>query len=188
MKSKLFQNKLIVKKSQIHGYGVFAEQDIEQGDIIEECYPLVTRGKDSTLQDYYFRGGENKFVILTGFGVIYNHSERPNATYLFDSLQNVFVFKALRKIRKGEEIVVSYGKEWFSSRFYTKKEISLWRNLLQFFISPTLWKATVVCGGVYLFLHWQDIPLNQIACASIAKSSLVETAQTKLTTTPPNSN
>ena len=37
--SKLIYNpKLEVKKSSIHGYGVFASDDIKQGEILEECH------------------------------------------------------------------------------------------------------------------------------------------------------
>ena len=34
----LIQGRTEVKKSSIHGYGVFAIKDIKEGDIIEECH------------------------------------------------------------------------------------------------------------------------------------------------------
>ena len=34
----LIQGRTEVKKSSIHGYGVFATEDIKKGDIVEECH------------------------------------------------------------------------------------------------------------------------------------------------------
>lgn len=115
MKSKLFQNKLIVKKSNIHGYGVFAGKAIKKGELIEDCYTIVTKVEDDILGDYFFyvRG---KNAVLTGYGWLYNHSDDPNAYYVYYPKKRLMVFKAERAIKKGEEIYVSYGDDWFSSR------------------------------------------------------------------------
>ncbi len=115
MKKQLFQNKLIVKKSSLHGYGVFADKKIRKGEIIEECYIIVSSGGDRKLEDYYFdvRG---KNGIFTGFGIIYNHSDDPNADYFISAKRKLVTFKATRTIQKGEEIYISYGDKWFSSR------------------------------------------------------------------------
>lgn len=115
MKKALYQNKIMVKKSRTHGYGVFATQTIKKGDIIEECYVLLTRGKDVALEDYYF-DANGKYALLTGFGVIYNHSENENADYKINAKRKLAVIKAIRTIKKGEEIFVSYGEKWFKSR------------------------------------------------------------------------
>ncbi len=121
MKKQLFLNKVIVKKSRTHGYGVFAEKTIKKGEIIEECYILVSRGGDKTLEDYYF-DVNGKYGIFTGFGVIYNHSDDPNADYNIYAKRKLAVIKAARTIRKGEEIFVSYGEEWFTSRNMIEKK------------------------------------------------------------------
>ncbi|MDR3491983.1 MAG: SET domain-containing protein-lysine N-methyltransferase [Gammaproteobacteria bacterium] len=115
MKSKLFQNKVVVKKSTLHGYGVFAEKKFKKGELIEECYAILTKGGDKVLEDYYF-DAKGKYVLLTGFGSIYNHSDDPNADYDINKKKHLAVIKADRTIQKGEEIFVSYGDEWFSSR------------------------------------------------------------------------
>ena len=115
MKKQLFQNKLIVKKSNLHGYGVFADKMIRKGDIIEECYMIISRGGDRILEDFYF-DIHGKYAIFTGFGIIYNHSEDPNADYTYNAKRRLATIKASRTIRKGEEIYISYGDEWFSSR------------------------------------------------------------------------
>lgn len=115
MKKQLFQNKLIVKKSSLHGYGVFAGKTFRKGEIIEECYIIMTRGGDKTLQDYYF-AVNGRYGLFTGFGIIYNHSEDPNADYIIKAKRKLVTFKAVRTIHKGEEIFISYGDKWFSSR------------------------------------------------------------------------
>jgi SET domain-containing protein len=115
MKSKLIQNKIRVKKSLIHGYGVFAEKAIKKGQIVEECHAVITRVEDDILGDYFFNiRGRN--AVLTGFGWIYNHSEDPNVDYEFNFKHRIMVFKAERNIKKGEELYVSYGDDWFESR------------------------------------------------------------------------
>lgn len=116
MKSPLFQNKILVKKSSMHGYGVFALKKMKKGELIEECYILLSkRGGDKGLEDFYF-DAKGKYAIFTGFGSIYNHAEEPNATYTINITKRLATIKAGKPIRKGEEIFVSYGDEWFKSR------------------------------------------------------------------------
>jgi uncharacterized protein len=124
MKAKLFQNKLLVKKSSLHGYGVFAQKTIKKGEKIEECYIIISRGGDKTLEDFYF-DAKGKCAVFTGFGSIYNHAEEPNADYTINIKNRVATIKASKTIRKGEEIFVSYGDEWFSDRGLKPKSISV---------------------------------------------------------------
>lgn len=122
MKTKLFQNKLIVKKSKIHGYGVFAGKDIRKGEKIEECYFILSKFEDEkdALMDFIFDVNGRTGVVL-GYGSLYNHSEDPNADYTFNRKRKIATFVAIKSIKKGEEIFVSYGDEWFSSRDMKKK-------------------------------------------------------------------
>ena len=120
MKAKLFQNKIVVKKSSMHGYGVFAEKTLKKGEIIEECYIILSKGGDKALEDFYF-DVKSKYGIFTGFGIIYNHSDEPNADYHINVKRRLTTFKASRTIRKGEEILISYGDKWFSSRGWEAK-------------------------------------------------------------------
>ena len=115
MKAKLFQGKLIVKKSSLHGYGVFAEKNFRKGERIEECYIIISKGGDKTLEDFYF-DVKGKYALFTGFGSIYNHADEPNADYIISAKKCLATLTAAKAIAKGEEIFVSYGEEWFSSR------------------------------------------------------------------------
>lgn len=116
MKKELYQAKIVVKKSPLlKSYGVFAAQSFKKGDIIEECYVLISRGGDKKLEDYYF-DVNGKSGIFLGYGMIYNHSEDPNATYRLAPKRHLATFVATRAIKKGEEIFVTYGDGWFADR------------------------------------------------------------------------
>jgi SET domain-containing protein len=121
MKTKLAQNKIYVKKSRTHGYGVFAEKTIQKGELIEQCYILLSRGGDRGLEDFYFNA-KGKNAIFTGYGSIYNHTDDPNAHYTININKRIATIKAARIIRKGEEIFVDYGNQWFSSRGWKPKK------------------------------------------------------------------
>ncbi len=122
MTAILFQNKLLVKKSHIHGYGVFANKKLRKGEKIEECYIIISRGGDRVLEDYYF-DAKGKYAIFTGYGSIYNHSEDANADYRINTKKQIATIIAARTIQKGEEIFVSYGDEWFSSRKWKVRDL-----------------------------------------------------------------
>lgn len=119
--------KTVVKKSGVHGRGVFAEENINEGDIIEECEIIFLNKKDTEmidktkLYDYYFgwRGGS---ALALGKGSLYNHSYGPNAFYKKDFNKMKIIFIALKSIREGEEIFVNYNgnpsnykKVWFEN-------------------------------------------------------------------------
>lgn len=121
MTKPLFQNKIAVKKSTTHGYGVFAQKTIKKGEKIEECYMIISRGGDRILEDFYF-DAKGKYAFFTGFGSIYNHLDEPNADYTLNIKRRIATIKAEKTIRKGEEIFVSYGDKWFSSRGLESKK------------------------------------------------------------------
>lgn len=110
---ELVRSNIRVKSSSIQGYGVFAAEEIKKGQIIEECYTLFSHSKDFI--DYVFECNGMTALVL-GYGAIYNHSNSPNASYHFDTKRMTTTFYALHEIRAGEEITISYGKDWFSTR------------------------------------------------------------------------
>lgn len=125
MKTSLFQNKISIKKSPVHGFGVFADVGIAAGDLIEECYAILTSQKDRALRDFYFAAGERD-CIPAGFAMIYNHSNEPNASYVFDPQYSLVIFRAIKPIKKGDEIFTYYGTEWFSCRALRVKKTPWW--------------------------------------------------------------
>jgi len=109
--------KIYVDKSPIHGWGVFASQDIETGEIIEEVPVLelpINKGEvTSLLIDYRFnwpQGVEwHKQVVGLGFASLYNHSNDANAYWVSDLEKNTFKFISNKKISSGDEIFIWYG-------------------------------------------------------------------------------
>lgn len=118
MNEKLFRHKHIeMRKSPIHGYGVFATEDIHPGEVLEEVMFLPV--PNNVLNNYIFRyprantpNAENipvEAAIPLGFGCIYNHSNTPNASWYTDIKRKLFVFYVLARITKDQEIRTYYG-------------------------------------------------------------------------------
>jgi SET domain-containing protein len=151
MKTQLVQNKLMVKKSLIHGYGVFCEENIYPGDVIEECHVLIDPILEDALGNYTFRCGDSPAIIPLGFGCIYNHSDDNNAYFYLDKEQHLMIYKATKFISKGEEIFISYGPNWFGSRNAKAKRIPLWRKSFRYFAGWPL-RAGIVVSGIYFLI------------------------------------
>lgn len=125
----IHNTKIYVDKSPIHGWGVFAKEDIEEGEVFEECPILtlpITKGESTPLLiDYRFnwpQGTEwEEQVLALGYGSLYNHSENANAFWVSDLDNRTFKFISNREIKKGEEIFVWYGdvNYWNDGRVHT---------------------------------------------------------------------
>lgn len=130
MKNKLiFNSKIEVRKSNIHGWGVFAKDDIKSGEILEENYFLIiplhkTEGSSIFIDHRYNYPRKNSEyqVIPFGFSCIYNHSNEPNAVWETDEENEIFVFTAIKDIKKDDEIFTYYGGDsyWSDGRNQTK--------------------------------------------------------------------
>ncbi|MEK7186159.1 MAG: SET domain-containing protein-lysine N-methyltransferase [Patescibacteria group bacterium] len=118
MKKILTSDKVYISKSKIlnAGRGVFARLDIRKGEIIENC-PIVevpehdmSNLKESVLVTYFFYFGKNmeRLAIVLGFGSIYNHSYKPNATYKIKQREKIIDFVASDNIKKDDEITFNY--------------------------------------------------------------------------------
>lgn len=125
----IFNNKIEVRKSSIHGWGVFAKEDIKSGEILEESpfliIPMSPGESSSIFIDYRFnfpRNGWKYQVIPFGFSCLYNHSSEPNAGWETDVDNKLFIFFTRKDIKKDEEIYVYYGDSnyWQDGRTHTK--------------------------------------------------------------------
>jgi SET domain-containing protein len=119
MKNILASDKVYINKSKIlnASRGVFAKRDIKKYKIIERC-PIIEVPKndrsnlrESTLVTYFYYFGKNKeqLAIALGFGSIYNHSYKPNATFKIKHKDMIIDFVALKDIKKDDEITVNYN-------------------------------------------------------------------------------
>lgn len=125
----IYNPKIYIDKSPVHGWGVFAKEDIFEGEVFEECpiLPLpIEKGEVTPLLiDYRFnwpQGTEWKEqVIALGYGSFYNHSETANAFWISNIEDRTFKFISNREIKKGEEIFVWYGdvNYWNDGRTHT---------------------------------------------------------------------
>ncbi|MEX2054217.1 MAG: SET domain-containing protein [Candidatus Colwellbacteria bacterium] len=104
------------KRSGNKGRGVFALKNFKKGEVLEECpvIPLTAKESsicDQTILEYYvypWRGKRDGAIVM-GYGMLYNHSPEPNARYHLKYDRKRVIFKALRSIKKGEEILVNYN-------------------------------------------------------------------------------
>ena len=118
------------------GYGVFASEDIladgfigiYTGEVVARqdymsvdyawAYPLKTLEGGKIILDAKFKGNEMRFV---------NDSRTPNCVvkYVlgFDGIWHV-CYVASKLIKKGEQILVSYGEGYWKTRQYAYKEMA----------------------------------------------------------------
>jgi len=98
--------KITVKKSSIHGSGVFAEEAIARGRWIGR-YEGVPAQRDGryVLWLYHDDGSEIGIRGTTDLRFL-NHSARANAEFRDDQIF------AIRNIAPGDEITCHYGDDW----------------------------------------------------------------------------
>jgi SET domain-containing protein len=129
--------KVEVRRSPIHGYGIFAKEVIEEGELIEES-KLLKLGlranylHDPTLKNYVWADktceceeckihGAHQYLAL-GLGSLYNHSGEPNTRQNNNYRSEIMSIHARGRIEKDEEIFISYGKKYWLIRDF-------WKNL-----------------------------------------------------------
>jgi len=114
----VMQNNIEVKKTKNRGRGVFALKNFKEGDLIEKApvinvTPTERKHCEKTILAYYiypWRSTRSGSVVL-GYGSLYNHSFNPNADWKQNFKEGNMTYRALRNIKKGEEITVNYNGE-----------------------------------------------------------------------------
>lgn len=111
--------KIGIGKSKVGGKGVFAMKAIRDGEVIEEA-PYITVPmellKTEPLCDYLFAIDDERCALVFGYGSVYNHANQPNVSYEVDPSKRCMIYYAKREISPGEELTVTYGKDWFYTR------------------------------------------------------------------------
>jgi uncharacterized protein len=108
---------LEVKRGR-RGRGVFAKRRFVKGELIESCPTVELPDAEVTgrMGDYVYTSVKDGDVLLVlGYGMLYNHSSKPNVEYVQDE-PSVMRFLALRTVRPGEELTIDYGEEWWETR------------------------------------------------------------------------
>ena len=103
-----------VKRSALHGKGVFAKRDIKKGEIVVESDMALIHINENlpevlaTLQFPWT--DEYDAICLSDAGSFFNHSSRPNAEIINRDFTNLIqTFAANAAIRKGDEITIYYN-------------------------------------------------------------------------------
>lgn len=98
------------------GGGVFAKEDIQSNEILEEIPFLILpiqKGETSSLfidYRYNFPTGDWKYQVMPmGFAAYYNHSDDANAGWYTDEENDIFIFITNKFIQKDSEIFTYYG-------------------------------------------------------------------------------
>ena len=116
VKTKLFHsNKIEIRKSSLQGYGVFTNEDIKNGELLEECH-YITVEEDNEVDRYLFnwpRSGDcEKYVLPLGFGSMYNAAipaDKQNTDWETDLDNNIVVFHTIKDVKKDTELLVNYN-------------------------------------------------------------------------------
>lgn len=95
--------------------GIFAKESIKKGTLLHEAPVLIYPNEEhehiekTALADYAFEYGIGRSAILLGYGMLFNHSYEPNATYEINFDNHTFDFFAYKDIEAGEEIFINYN-------------------------------------------------------------------------------
>lgn len=105
-----------VKISKIHNKGVFTNYNITKGSLIEKA-PFIIVNDKKGINDYVFFYTVSKFYCLVfGYGSIYNHSKNHNIDFYVDDKNKNFEFYANKDIKEGDELLIAYGDDYWTSR------------------------------------------------------------------------
>jgi len=102
---------VIIKDSKIQGKGVFANKDFEKDEIVLKWNPLRLKKEDiAKYPKKYIIIIDGEYFLMQPPERYVNHSCEPNAK---TDLAN-HCDRAIKKIKKGEEITVKYEEDGFS--------------------------------------------------------------------------
>jgi hypothetical protein len=116
------------------GRGVFAGRDFQMNDTVDispTIYIQYEQIYKSILQDYIFASDHNDFgLLMIGMGSLFNHADnnslehfsmgeelsKPTLQVTSLTAQTGCSLDGTRNLRKGEELYLNYGPDWFANR------------------------------------------------------------------------
>ena len=116
----MLQSYLYLDKTAHAGRGVFTNEDIAAGTVIEISQVIIMHKDDrmhldkTLLHDYIFEWGHNKDKCCMALGYIpmYNHSYKSNCDYIMDYDDEVIFIQTVNAIKSGEELTINYNGDW----------------------------------------------------------------------------
>eukprot|EP00434_Breviolum_minutum_P017136 symbB.v1.2.015123.t1/scaffold1122.1/size136700/7 len=149
--TELKVSEIVCGKSTVHGWGLFAGRDFEQGELLHESPGRLIEGQPECISDDVFATtqilwedeAKNYSILGLGFASFHNHAEDPNTDFAWEQRREhgrrlVGRFWTLRPVQRGEELFISYGSTWFKSRNITAKTVG------SFWLSPVLGRVKLV--------------------------------------------
>ena len=109
---------LYVSATEQMGRGVFTEEALDAGTIIELSPVIVMNADDrklldkTLLHDYIFEWGNNECCVALGYVSVYNHSYGSNCEYEMVIDEEFIRIKTMRHINAGEELFINYNGTW----------------------------------------------------------------------------
>lgn len=106
-----------IKKSPLHGKGVFAIRDIIKGEIFEESHVIpilidIDLPEELATLEYPW-DKDNYGLCIGGVGSFFNHSKHFNSkVHSTDKEKNIQRYSAVRDIKKGEELTIFYHADF----------------------------------------------------------------------------
>ena len=107
-----------------NGRGVFTNEKIEKGTVIEIAPVIVMNAENkklldqTLLHDYIFEWGDDRkhCAMALGWVPVYNHSYQSNCEYEMDFEAQTIAVKTIRHIEPGEELFINYNGDWDDSK------------------------------------------------------------------------
>lgn len=110
--------KVTVKKTGKKGRGVFTLKDFKKGELVESCPVLTFTPKErkilerTPLSHYVYPWRSTRAASISlGYGSLYNHSFFPNADWKQNFKTGEMEYRAIKLIKKGEEVLINYNGE-----------------------------------------------------------------------------
>lgn len=109
---------IVIRKTKKKGRGIFALKNFKKGELVESCPVLTFTPKErkslekTSLNFYVYPWRSTKSASLSlGYGSLYNHSYSPNADWKQNFKTEEMEYRAIKPIKKGEEILINYNGE-----------------------------------------------------------------------------
>ena len=110
------ESKVEIRKSPIHGLGVFAKTNIKKGDVIAKSHVVLLHHNEQLpelLATLEFPWNEEYYALcLSDVGSFFNHDKEASAAIDQNKEEQTQTFFATRDIEKGEEVMIYYNDDF----------------------------------------------------------------------------
>jgi SET domain-containing protein len=118
-----------VRKSILHGLGVFATNDIPGNTLLEECHgAILSKEEFDTVKEIpaiacnTFSVSKTEIILPYGYGAIYNSKKNANVKSIYNVDRKILSFYTTKDIKMHEELFLDYE---MARKFYKNKNIQL---------------------------------------------------------------